>query len=318
MSLRTTRRVVLRAAALALGAASLRSLYAQNGGNGTTGGNFRYVYLDPSFRTEFKDFLVNVFHLYPEDDLQRLIEAAAAEGVSDEEIYRGVQTQLGDIKPFLGDLTYSLPTLGKQKEVLADQTFDLLGGDERIEGYFEVGSNGRFLDSLEERLDIVGESFSMSDRAPTHSLVDIMDRGQIFKPGPFVALNDYRPAISATIPARSVDLATVFVGFHHCPIDLREEFIGGIRDVLRPGGALVVRDHHAHDERMSHMVALAHDVFNMGTNETWEYNARERRHFYPLDTLHGLLTRSGFRTDGRRLLQDGDPTLNTLMLYTKV
>lgn len=312
----STRREFSTAIALALGATRFHGLSAQPGGNGTTGGNFRWIYADPSSRKEFKNFLVNVFHLYPEDDLQRLIEEAATAGVSDEEIYRTVQAQLGDIKPFLGDLTYSLPTLSKQKTVLADQTVELVGKDRRIDGYFEVGSNGRFLDSLEERLDIVGDSFTMNDRAPTYSLTDILDRGQINRIGEFVALNDYRPSI-AQLPKNGVDLATVFIGFHHCPVDLREEFIGGIRDVLRPGGALVVRDHDAHDERMWRMVALAHDVFNMGTLETWDYNARERRHFYPLDTLHGLLARSGFRTDGRRLLQDGDPTLNTLMLYTK-
>jgi len=312
----TTRRDFLTTVTLALAATRFQGALAQTGGNGTTGGNFRWIYTDPTSAKEFKNFLINVFHLYPEDDLQRLIEQAVAAGASDEEIYRSVQAQLGDIKPFLGDLTYSLPTLSRQKDVLADQTVELIGKDRRIDGYFEVGSNGRFLDSLEERLAIVGDSFTMNDRAPTYSLVDIMDRGQIFKLDAFVALNDYRPAI-AELPKNSVDLATVFIGFHHCPIDLREQFIGGIRDVLRPGGALVVRDHDAHDDRMWRMVALAHDVFNMGTQETWDYNARERRHFYPLDTLHGLLTRGGFRSDGRRLLQDGDPTLNTLMLYTK-
>ncbi|HEY3515421.1 MAG TPA: class I SAM-dependent methyltransferase [Gammaproteobacteria bacterium] len=313
----TTRRDVLKAAALALGCAPLRGVHAQTRGNGTTGGNFSYIYADHTSASEFKKFLVNVFHLYPEDDLHRLIEAAVADGSSDEEVYRVVQGQLDDIKPFLGDLTYSLPTLSKQKDVLADQTVQLVGKERRIEGYLEVGSNGRFLDSLEERLDIVGDSFTVSDRAPTYSIIDVLDRGQLFKSGSFVALADYRPQIAAQIPRASIDLATVFIGFHHCPIELREEFIGGIRDVLRPGGALVVRDHHAHDERMWRMVALAHDVFNMGTNETWDYNERERRNFYPLETLHELLTRSGFRSDGRRLLQDGDPTLNTLMLYTK-
>ena len=313
----TTRRDVLRAAALALGCTPLRGLHAQTRGNGTTGGNFSYIYADHTSRNEFKNFLVNVFHLYPEDELHRLIEAAVAAGVSDEEVYRVVQEQLDDIKPLLADLTYSLPTLSKQKEVLADQTVQLIGTERRIEGYLEVGSNGRFLDSLEERLDIVGDSFTVSDRAPTYSIVDVLDRGQIFKSGSFVALADYRPEIAAQIPRASVDLATVFIGFHHCPIELRDEFIGAIRDVLRPGGALVVRDHHAHDEHMWRMVALAHDVFNMGTHETWEYNERERRNFYPLETLHELLTRAGFRSDGRQLLQDGDPTLNTLMLYTK-
>jgi SAM-dependent methyltransferase len=115
----------------------------------------------------------------------------------------------------------------------------------------------------------------MSYLAPTYSLVDVLDRGQLSKVGAFVDLNDYRPTIAKQIPARSVDLATVFIGFHHCPLELRDEFITGIRDVLRPGGALVVRDHNVYDERMWRMVALAHDVFNMGTRETWDYNARD-------------------------------------------
>lgn len=309
------RRDFLAVVAWVIASAPLRKVAAQGAGNGTTGGNFRYIYVDAAAREDFKNFLINVFHLYPEDELQRLIEDAALSGASDEEVYLAVQARLGSIKPFLGDLTYSLPTLSRQKNVLADQTVALLGTSRRFEGYFEVGSNGRFLDSLEERLDIVGHSFTLSDRAPTFSLVDVLDRGQISRVGEFIALNDYRPATH--VPAASADLATVFIGFHHCPVDLRDEFISGIRDALRPGGALVVRDHNVYDERMRRMVALAHDVFNMGTQEPWAYNARERRHFYPLETLHDMLSRLGFRTDGRRLLQDGDPTLNTLMLYSK-
>lgn len=68
-------------------------------------------------------------------------------------MYRAVQPHLADIKPLLGDLTYSLPTLSKQKTVLADQTVALLGKDKRrYEDYLEVGSNGRFLDGTETRI----------------------------------------------------------------------------------------------------------------------------------------------------------------------
>jgi hypothetical protein len=68
-------------------------------------------------------------------------------------VYRAVQPHLADIKPLLGDLTYSLPTLSKQKTVLADQTVALLGKDKRrYEDYLEVGSNGRFLDGTETRI----------------------------------------------------------------------------------------------------------------------------------------------------------------------
>jgi hypothetical protein len=88
--------------------------------------------------------------------------------------------------------------------------------------------------------------------------------------------------------------------------------------VLRPGGILIVRDHNVHNEKMLRLVALAHDVFNMGTQETWKYNEAERRNFYSLDKLDSMLTSTGFKAHGRRLLQDGDPTLNTLLMYTRV
>jgi hypothetical protein len=280
-------------------------------------GNFEYIYSDPAIREEFKTFLVNVFHLYPEEDLHALILAAVKQGLNDEDTYRRVQKQLGDIRPFLGDLTYSLPTLSKQKHVLAAQTLALLDPDKRYDGYLELGSNGRFLDSLEERLAIKGDCFTMAERAPTKSLIDVIDRGQIRNAGTFISLNDYRPALAKQVPPKSIDLATVYIGFHHCPVELREQFLGSIRETLRPGGVLIVRDHDAHNEKMLRMVALAHDVFNMGTQETWKYNTNERRNFYSLAKLDSMLTSAGFKADGRRLLQDGDPTLNTLMRYTR-
>jgi SAM-dependent methyltransferase len=314
----TIRRELLIAIGAALGCAPFRILHAQAAPAPGTSGNFRYIYADQAYRQEFKDFLVNVFRLYPENELHDLIAAASMTNASDRSTYVALQTQLDALKPFLGDLTYSLPTLKKQKTVLAEQTVELLGSDARYEGYLEVGSNGRFLDSLEERLDIEGDSFVISPEAPTNSLIDIIDRGQIFDAGTFVALNDYRLNLSATIPPASIDLVTVYIGFHHCPVPLRESFIGAIRDVLRPGGALVVRDHDVRDDKMLRMVALAHDVFNMGTRESWETNEAELRNFYSLATLDRMLTSAGFETDGRRLYQDGDPTLNALMLFRKV
>ena len=279
--------------------------------------NFRYIYADPAYRGEFKAFLSNVFHLFPEDEMHDLIRKGTDAYASDDEVYHKLQTQLDDITPLLADLTYALPALSKQKALLAAQSAELCSTDARYEGYLEVGSNGRYLDSLEERFKIVGDRFIVSERPPSYSIIDILDRGQLFKPGEFLALNDYRTDFAATIPPGSIELANVFIGFHHCPIPLREPFVGAIRDCLKPGGRLIVRDHDVHDEKMWKMVALAHDVFNMGTRESWEYNERELRHFYSLDTLDSMLGEAGFESDGRRLFQAGDPTLNALMAYRK-
>ena len=86
---------------------------------------------------------------------------------------------------------------------------------------------------------------------------------------------------------------------------------------MKSGAYLVIRDHDARNTKMRAVVGLAHDVFNMGTNESWAYNAAELRHFYSLNFLDKWLSNAGFLGDGRRLYQSGDPTHNALMVYRK-
>ena len=107
----------------------MRGLFAQTRRNGTTGGNFSYIYTDHTSRNEFKNFLVNVFHLYPEDDLHQLIEAAVAAGASDEEVYRVVQQQLDDIQDWLARVAQNLETLDYDGKRLA---LDALGVQVRL------------------------------------------------------------------------------------------------------------------------------------------------------------------------------------------
>lgn len=280
-------------------------------------GNFAFIYRNPQLREEFFEFLVNVFHLYPERELQRLIQEAAEVYNSDQNIYQNVQGKLSDIKPFLGELTFALPALNKQKSTMAAQTLQLLDSDRRYNGYLEIGSTGRYIDALEEELNIVGERYFVAEKAPSYSLSDMIDRNQIWQAGPYIPLADYRPNIARTIASNSLDLVTIFIGLHHCPLALRDEFLSSIRDTMKPGAYLVIRDHDARNTKMRAVVGLAHDVFNMGTDESWEYNAKELRHFYSLNFLDNWLSNSGFVGDGRKLFQPGDPTHNALMVYRK-
>lgn len=285
--------------------------------NDVGAGNFAYIYRNPQLREEFFAFLVNVFHLYPEQQLHQLIQAAAEVYNSDENVYCQLQNKLTDIKPFLGELTFALPALNKQKITMAAQTLQLLDNSRRYEGYLEIGSTGRYIDALEEDFNIVGERYFLAEKAPSYSLSDMIDRNQIWQAGPYIPLADYRPDIGKHIANNSLDLVTVFIGLHHCPIPLREEFLSSIRDAMKPGAFLVIRDHDARNTKMRAVVGLAHDVFNMGTNESWAYNAAELRHFYSLNFLDKWLSNAGFLGDGRRLYQSGDPTHNALMVYRK-
>jgi len=262
--------------------------------NDVGAGNFAYIYRIPQLREEFFAFLVNVFHLYPEQQLHQLIQAAAEVYNSDENVYCQLQNKLTDIKPFLGELTFALPALNKQKITMAAQTLQLLDNSRRYEGYLEIGSTGRYIDALEEDFNIVGERYFLAEKAPSYSLSDMIDRNQIWQAGPYIPLADYRPDIDKHIANNSLDLVTVFIGLHHCPIPLREEFLSSIRDAMKPGAFLVIRDHDARNTKMRAVVGLAHDVFNMGTNESWAYNAAELRHFYSLNFLDKWLSNAGF------------------------
>ncbi len=280
--------------------------------------NFHHIYSDPTLRTEFFNFLRNVFNLYPEEDLHQLITDTAGRMQKDKDIYLEVQSRLSEVTPFMSIFNYQLPALRRQKEVMASQSVELLGSDSRINGYLEIGSSGRYLDYLEERIRITGERYYADGKKPGYSLSEMVDRGQVRIGATYIPFTDYYTRYGCEIPQKSLDLVTNYIGFHHCPVELRTGFISSIRDTLRYGGKLILRDHDC-DSRDQHiMVALAHDVFNMGTRETWEYNEREVRHFYSLEFIRNFVEDLGFRYEGCSLFQPGDPTRNALMLFTKV
>lgn len=280
-------------------------------------GNFRYVYSNPELRNQFFDFLSNVFHLFPEDKFHDVLFRLSQPDVSDQQIYAALQTELDDIKPFLGALRYAIPALKKQKAIMGDQTIMLLDGDRRYDGHLEIGSTGRYVGTLEERLDLVGDVFLLHTIEPGYGPEDIVERGQIRKIGTHIDMGDYSTEFGNVIAPNSLDLVTVYIGFHHCPIPGREAFISTVRDLLRPGGRLVLRDHDAHNEDTRRIAALAHDTFNAGTQESWQFNADERRNFYSLRFIVELLEGLGLRHDRQLYYQNGDPTRNALTAFTK-
>ena len=317
------RRALLRL--VAIFAASLRSgrLVAaaasdeQNGWAIDQSSNFKAIYGDPQLKAAFFLFLKNVFHLYPEDRFQTLIENAAQSKGTDRDIYREVQRQLKSIKPFFGDVTYALPALRTQKAEMTRQTLELLGGTKKIDGYMEVGTTGRYLSTLRSSLDVKGDVVLVHTSGPSFAPGDIIERGGLLKVGRFVSMRGYAPVAAAAVRDESLDLVTNFIGFHHAPLDRLEPFARSFHRVLRKGGRMIVRDHEVNSPAMNRMVALAHDVFNLGLKTDWAINQQEIRYFTSIAQLVTFLERIGFKPDGRTLFQDGDPTKNALMVFAK-
>jgi SAM-dependent methyltransferase len=272
---------------------------------------------DPRSSDAFYRFLQNVYRLYPEDRFHFLIKEATAAHPDDEAIYRHLQAELPKIKPFLADLFLALPSLAKQKDEMARQTAELLDTGRPYDGYLEIGTTGRYVAALRKRLRMAGPVFLVNDVAPGSSPVDIVERGGFGKVGDYVAMGDYEPIPRDRVADGSLDLATCYIGLHHCAPEKLDAFVASIARVLRPGGVLVLLDHEVQTPQMDAFVALAHTVFNAGLGVPWEANRQERRHFAPLAHWVDRLRAGGLRDLGKRRLQANDPSDNTLMAFVK-
>jgi SAM-dependent methyltransferase len=284
---------------------------------GIAASNFKRIYGNPDDRRDFRLFLQNVFHLYPDEQLHALITTLSAELENDERIYRKLAARLPEITPRLAALTYALPALRKQKAEMAQQTARLLGDRRRASGYVEIGTTGRYLNGLKSKAEIKGPFYVVNDAAPIYSAEDILERGQIRKVGTYVDMTGYREFDHGHIAPGSIGLVTNYIGFHHAPADKLDGFVRAIHRIMKPGGRLVVRDHDVDGERMDAVVGLAHDVFNAGVGIEWNDNAAQIRNFRSLADLRDYLETRGFERADRIEFQQGDPTRNGLMLFTK-
>lgn len=278
--------------------------------------NFHAIYDHPALRERFRGFLEHVFTLYPPGPMHDLVHEATRSHAGDEAIYRALLARLPRLRPLAAPLTYDLPALRQQKEEMARQAAALLSDRRRIDGYLELGTTGRYHNTLARRIPIEGPVFVLNDVEPARGPVDVLERGQLRPLGTFVPLGDYDP-IDRSVPDGSVEVVSDLVGLHHCPAPALEAFVDSLRRVLAPGGVLLIREHDARDPTMQRMVALAHDVFNAGVRLPWEENAAQIRRFRSVDDWIAYLGARGFRSLGRGLRQAGDPTDNELLAFAR-
>jgi len=278
---------------------------------------FHAVYSQKEWKDKFYLFLENIFHLYPEKKFHELIQDACDRFKDDESIYKYVFEKLPSIKPFHAPFTYALPALWKQKKEMARQTLDLIGNKRMLNGYAEIGSTGRYVSELRKHVKVNEPIWLIHDVPPSNSPDDIMERGQLRKLGRFLQLENYRPIPQNVISPNSLDMVTCYIGLHHCIPDVLNGFVKSILQVLRPGGVFILRDHDVRTPEMATFVSLVHTVFNAGTDISWEIESKDFKKFKSADEWASYLVQAGFKDSGKRLLQDRDPSLNTLMAFIK-
>ena len=79
----------------------------------------------------------------------------------------------------------------------------------------------------------------------------------------------------------------------------------------------IIRDHDVRTPEMAVFVSLVHTVFNLGLNESYEFEKNDFKNFKSANEWSRIISLSGFKDAGDRILQDKDPSHNTLMLFTK-
>lgn len=278
---------------------------------------FKTVFANTKWSDDFYRFLQVIFHLYPEDKFHYLIATTSKEKHTDEEIYKTVQVNLKKIKPFLSELTLALPALKKQKKEMARQVLQLLGNKIQIGGYMEIGSTGRYISELRKHISLTGNVYLTNDIAPNNSIADIFERGQLKKIGHFFPLQ-YEPINNSQIADESVDLVTCHIGLHHCPSELLDGYLKSIHRILRKDGLFIMRDHDVKNSEMATFVSLVHTVFNLGLNVSWETDSSEYKSFKSIEEWSRIISSYGFKDSGKRILQDKDPSANTLISLSKM
>jgi SAM-dependent methyltransferase len=279
---------------------------------------FKTVFSNVKWSDDFYRFLQVIFHLYPEDKFHHLIATITKEKNTDEEIYKLIQENLPKIKPFLSEFTLALPALKKQKKEMSKQVLQLLGNKKQINGYLEIGSTGRYISDLRKHITLSGSVFLTNDIEPSNAIGDIFERGQISKIGKFIPLYNYQPIKQSDIADESIDLITCHIGLHHCPHDLLDGYIKSLYRILRKGGLFIMRDHDVKSNEMATFVSLVHTVFNLGLNVSWETDQSEFKSFKSIDEWSRILSSYGLKDSGARILQDKDPSDNTLVSFTKL
>ncbi len=281
------------------------------------GSSFHRIYDDPALRKRFFPFLVNVFHLVPEDALDELIASSVAAHADDPAIYRAIVAGLPGITPLAATVRYAIPALRVQKQVLGDQTAARLAGVEAIDGYLEIGTVGTYIEPLRQRVTVRGPVVLVSDVPQGYGPSEVVQRGSLRPNADFVPLGNYDPIPADSVPDASLDLVSSYIGFHHAPLERLEGFVESVHRVLRPGGRLVVREHDVGDDEQHELVALAHDVFNAGTAISVDENEAQLRHFRSVEAWTAFFDGFGLRREEGAELQEGDPTDNALVSFVR-
>lgn len=121
----------------------------------------------------------------------------------------------------------------------------------------------------------------------------------------------------ANMADASVDVVALYNGLHFYTDEQLQNVMASVNRILRKDGVVIIREYDVLNEARQMFLDVIHSVINLANNVSWTVESKEHRVFKPATEWSSIIAACGFKDTGKRLVQQKDPTLNTLMAFVK-
>lgn len=276
-------------------------------------------YLENVFRTSLHTkFAQFNEHVLRQIDTSILMQTVAEmyqekDHINDHDFYQTLYDKLPRKNTFITKIN----AIRYQKSLIGRKASSLMLPASTFHNCLEIGTPGTYLDALKSFCTFTGTLYVLHEEEKTTDYAQAFSfsfkrKGRAYDT--FISLNNYDPQALAIIPSGSLDLIVCMIGFHHIPRERLAAFMHELARVLRPGGLLILREHDCIDDDTKAITYAAHSVFNvLIPHEPLATEMNEYRNFQPFTYWKEILNESHFDVEETLLVQDEDPTNNTLL-----
>ncbi len=307
--------------------------------------NYRRVFqTTEQMKSEFVKFLQTIFYQLDEEKVLKGMEKILEDpNKTDEQIYTELLEQISGMKKRFAPL-WQIWSLGVLKDGMGSQAAKLLKGfrPSAFNDYMEIYDR-RYLNVIRKKtgFPLKGNTVAAADRS-TVSLIDRIQAGVLFSAYPYkvhVPLNDpdcENPSenpeqtckpIGDEVPDKSIDLLACLGGLHHISEKRVEPFVASLKQKLRPGAVLLIRDHNVMNsagsaqlpkDDLKALVALVHTFVNVSDSASWKVESREIREFKSIAEWVKILEKHDFTCiSPQHLVLKDDPTENGMIALVR-